>query len=92
MNYMTTILNEAIKWKYEDQTSAMKRILFNYQQWENYYSQVILNNEYNEDVIETKIGPAVTFLFLKRWNKKICNAINIFIETVLTTVVSDELP
>ena len=51
MNYLTNILNEAIKWKYEDETAAMKRILKNYEQWEGYYTEIILNNDQNEDII-----------------------------------------
>lgn len=44
MNYMTNILKEAIKWQYEDETSVMKRILSNYEQWEEYYTDAILNS------------------------------------------------
>lgn len=67
----------------------MKRILFNYEDWDGYYTDAILNAENNEDVIEKMLGPSVNFLFLKRWNKKIINSINIFIESVLTTQVSE---
>lgn len=70
----------------------MKRILNNYEQWEVYYTDVILNTDNNEDVIEIEMGGATSFLSLRRWNKKICNSINLFIESVLTTVIDPKAP
>jgi hypothetical protein len=92
MNYLTNVLNEAIKWKYEDETSVMRRILSNYQQWEAHYTEAILQTDSNEDIIETRLGPTVSFLYLKRWNSKICSSIILFIESVLTTAVDPKAP
>ena len=44
-------IKEAIKWK-QSETSAMQRILKNYQEWEAHYTEVILSKDNNEDVIE----------------------------------------
>ena len=42
MGYLTNILSEAIKWKHQDDTSVMRRLLEAYQEWEVYYSTLIL--------------------------------------------------
>ena len=52
---------------------------------------MIINREKNEDVIEEELGGAVSFLNLRRWNRKICNSINMFIESVVTTVVDSKI-
>ena len=70
----------------------MKRILSNYEQWEVYYTDVILGKDQNEDAIEEQLGGATSFLSLRRWNRKICNSIKMFIESVMTTVVDPKLP
>jgi len=56
-----------------------------------YYTQTILDREDNEDVIETKWGPVINFLFLRKWNRKICKTIKLFIESVVTTVLPKNL-
>jgi len=52
------------------------------QDWENHYTDLILNQENNEDLLEKEYGGAIKFLFLKRWNKKIVKAIGMYLESI----------
>ena len=83
MKSLTNILLEAIKWKHEDQTSVIKRLLQTYEEWEIYYTTVIMDEEDNIDVIEKMYGKIVNFVFLRKWNRKICKIIKMFIESVV---------
>jgi hypothetical protein len=33
MTYLTNLLKEAIKWKHEDETEVMRRLLQTYEEW-----------------------------------------------------------
>jgi hypothetical protein len=51
MTYLTNVLKEAIKWKYEDETEVMRKLLKTYEEWESYYNGIIVETEDNVDVI-----------------------------------------
>jgi hypothetical protein len=82
MTYLTTILSEAIKWKYKNESERMVEFMKCLQDWENHYTDQILNQENNEDVLEKEYGGAIKFLLLKRWNKKIIKAINLYLDSI----------
>ena len=47
--------------------------------WETYFTNIILNQENNEDVLHKEYGGCINFLFLKRWNKKIIKSIHMYL-------------
>ena len=47
MTYLTTILSEAIKWKYKNESERMIEFMKCLQDWENHYTDQILNQENN---------------------------------------------
>lgn len=42
MAYLTNMLQQAIKWNPNDETSVMKKLLKSYEDWQTYYTERIL--------------------------------------------------
>lgn len=85
MKYLSSILTEAIKWKHEDETALIQHLLSSYQQWELHSTHLILSTDHNEDFLAAKYGPHCNYLLLRKWNRRICNAIDLFLQSVIST-------
>ena len=66
----------------------MRNLLNTYEDWEIHYDTII-GKEKGQDTIESRWGPTFSFDYLKKWNKKICNSITIFIESVANSKNND---